>query len=320
VRLWPACIDYSFARPPTRLITAAHYQGALRYLGQDGRCLDAAERDYLLGAGLSIGLIWETSARRPLKGKQAGINDAQDANREADEVGAPPNIPIFYAVDFEPTPAELNGPVRAYFEGAMSVTGRPVRAYGCAAVVHQMCQVWRWWESTWQCAAWSRPGSIPADAGSPIIEGGYRLVQSHHACMLQTIGYVLAETSDHNNILTEPWWWWGQGNTEEIEDDEMPTMDEIRREFTGQSELPSHQVLSKWEADSRRFHVFICRDIRPSQDQWWGLFGLFKLRLPAEYVDFWRARPDVVYLGDQDGGSWPIAVVDMAAEVVDSDR
>jgi hypothetical protein len=210
---WPAIIDYSYGRPSMQSIKDAGYKGVMRYLGDDGRCIFAAERDQLLGAGLGIGLIWETSASRPLAGYQAGIDDAHSANRFADQLGAP-GTRIYYAVDFAPTTAELNGPVSDYFHGVMSVNARPPRAYGCAQVMQRLCGDLKLFPDSWQCAAWSYPGTAP---GTPIHDGGYNLVMSPYCSFLQNIGYVLGDTSDHNSLITtDAEWMWGlSGDSED---------------------------------------------------------------------------------------------------------
>jgi glycoside hydrolase-like protein len=208
---FPATVDYSYARPGAQAIKDYGANGAMRYLGTDGRCITTGERDELLGAGLGIGLIWETTARRPAdSGWTGGVADAQSANREADRLAAPGDCPIFYAVDFQPTSAELGGPIADYFRGALSVGGRPVRAYGCAAVLQHLCGDCGMFPDSWQCGAWSYAGTAP---GTPINDGGYSLVLSPYASSYQAIGYVMGDQCDHNNqLVTSPYWLWGVGS------------------------------------------------------------------------------------------------------------
>jgi hypothetical protein len=220
---FPATCDYSYGRPSTDAIKNAGYAGAMRYLGNDDRCIYPAERDALLGAGLGIGLIWETTAGRPLDGYNAGVQDAHSANAEADELGAPGDTRIYYAVDFQPTTGELTGPISDYFHGVKSVGGREPRAYGCASVMQHLCGALGLFPDSWQCAAWSYPGTAP---GTPIYDGGYNLVLSPYAHMLQNIGYVLGDTSDHNSLITaDVSWMWGiEGSGEEMTDAEWSKM------------------------------------------------------------------------------------------------
>lgn len=219
----PAVVDYSYARPAPSDIVGAGYWGAMRYLGNDSRCLDVAEADRLLQAGLGIGLIWETSARRPLEGRSAGLTDGLSANDYADFLAAP-NIPIYYAVDFQPTPDEIRGPITDYFYGCTEAHGRPVRAYGNAAVVHHLVAETSIMPTAWQCAAWSYPGTAP---GTPISDGGFNLVLSPYAHMLQNIGYVLGDSSDHNSLIThDRSFMWGYETTggDEMTDDDWNHM------------------------------------------------------------------------------------------------
>jgi hypothetical protein len=213
---WPCILDWSYARPGAQAVLDYGAVGAMRYLGHDGRCIDPAERDELLGAGLGIGLIWETTARRPVDGRGAGLTDALAANDLADWLGAPERTPIFYAVDFQPTHDELVGPITEYFSGCLEAYGRPVAMYGCAAVVDHLYRTFPTMVC-WQCAAWSYPGTAP---GTPIYDGGWNLVLSPYAAMLQNIGYVLGDQADHNSLLTAPHFMWGLDYEDDVMTDE----------------------------------------------------------------------------------------------------
>lgn len=217
---WPCVLDWSYARPGGQACIDYGALGAMRYLGHDGRCINGAERDDLLGHGIGIGLIWETTAGRPLDGYQAGVDDVGSANRYADELGAPGDTRIYYAVDFQPEPWELDGPVSDYFHGIMSAGGRTPRAYGCASVMQRLCGDLGLFPDSWQCAAWSYPGTAP---GTPIHDGGYDLVLSPYAHMLQNIGFVLNDSADHNSLITtNVGWMWGiEGDDDVMTDDDF---------------------------------------------------------------------------------------------------
>lgn len=261
---FPACIDYSYGRPSMSSIKNAGYMGVMRYLGSDGRCITKTERDQLLGAGLGIGLIWETTARRPCDGYNAGVADARSANAEADKLGAPGDTRIYYAVDFQPTTAELTGPITDYFRGVISVGGRAVRAYGCASVMQHLCGVVKLFADSWQCAAWSYPGTAP---GTPIYDGGYNLVLSPYAHMLQNIGYVLGDTSDHNSLITaDMGWMWG---IEGSGDDEMTDADWNRMTSLLNTmivgKLASHSTPCVMVADDKGQFAVVFVDGRPKR-------------------------------------------------------
>lgn len=142
-------VDYSWTHPDPAVLRAAGYVGVMRYLARkvDAKLLQAAERDALHAAGLGIGLVWETTASRAGDGEAAGIADALTAEGLADGLGAPRELPIFYAVDFDATAAQ----VAPYFDGVRANARRPVGLYGSFRIVEGVDVDWYW-----QCAAWSR--------------------------------------------------------------------------------------------------------------------------------------------------------------------
>jgi hypothetical protein len=188
-------VDYSYTYVGASTIAGAGYIGAERYLGNDGRCLTAGERDELLASGVGIGLIWETAADRSLDGYRAGLNDAAAANDYADGLDAPV-ISIWYATDFHAQPDQIEGPISEYYRGAFEFGGRPVRVYGGAPVIDYMA----WYlglGSGWQAAAasWSNYGLSP------------------NACLLQEVEQIWNGAADTNVVLCpddEIDWLWGR--------------------------------------------------------------------------------------------------------------
>ena len=129
----PLLCDYAWTVPPPQAIRAAGYVGVLRYLSHDpGKDLTPAELAALHAAGLSVGIVWETTADRALSGLDGGRADGAEANTRADALGWPAGRPVFLAVDFGATPDQLPA-VLDYLRGAHC--GRPVGVYGSAAVV-----------------------------------------------------------------------------------------------------------------------------------------------------------------------------------------
>jgi hypothetical protein len=144
-------VDYSMARPTPDTIKSSGYSGVMRYLSTDpAKNLQPAERDALLAAGLSIGLVWETYANRAAAGFSAGAADAKGAEAQASTLGLPAGLPIFYAVDFAADP----NVVKPYFDGVRSVATRPVGIYGSLSVV-DAALAGGWAAYAWQACAWS---------------------------------------------------------------------------------------------------------------------------------------------------------------------
>lgn len=139
-------VDYSFARPAPSTIKRAGYRGVLRYLGGSAsKQLTKAEAASLHAQGLAIGLVYESSADRARQGRNAGIADAKTARSKAAALGYPSGCPLFLAVDFDATPAQ----VASYFDGAKSVLGKRAGIYGGRKVMTVDVD-WKW-----QTAAWS---------------------------------------------------------------------------------------------------------------------------------------------------------------------
>jgi murein DD-endopeptidase MepM/ murein hydrolase activator NlpD len=101
-------IDYSRARPTVEKIKSLGCVGAVRYLSDrdlsDGitnpKDITASEAQTLLDGGLSLALVWETTASRAGAGFDAGVADAKAAEAQADALGYPGTAVIFYAVDY----------------------------------------------------------------------------------------------------------------------------------------------------------------------------------------------------------------------------
>jgi len=180
-------VDYSYTYVGADQIAAGGYIGAERYLGYDGRCLTAGERDELLAQGLGIGLIWETAADRSLDGYWAGWNDAEAANAYADGLGAPV-VSIWYATDFHASQAQIEGPIHEYYTGVRDSGGRQPRVYGGAPVIDHCVTHIAGYGPGWQAAAasWSN----------------YQL--SPNACLLQEVQQIWGGAADTN--VPRPTW------------------------------------------------------------------------------------------------------------------
>lgn len=140
-------VDFSYARPDPVAIRQAGYVGAIRYLSPNPKKnITRAEAKALHDAGLWISLVWERSAKRAGEGKGPGVTDARMADAQADALGVPEGVVIFYAVDYDATPAQ----VKAYMDGVKATSKRPVGVYGSARIMDGITA-----DAHWQTVAWS---------------------------------------------------------------------------------------------------------------------------------------------------------------------
>lgn len=150
-------VDYSWhGAINTAAFRAAGVTFALRYLSNDPtKNLNRAEADLLSGAGIDVGVVWETTPKRPLSGRAGGVADARTASAQARGCGMPGDRPIYFAVDYD-APDAHKPTIASYLRGAASILGgaRRVGVYGGYWVVkycfdHQVVGY------GWQTIAWS---------------------------------------------------------------------------------------------------------------------------------------------------------------------
>lgn len=154
---WPEGVDAAWGRPTPEQLVAARKQFIIGYVSRDpAKNLTAHECTAYLAAGVAVGLVWETTARRALDGAAAGKVDGTEARRQARALAFPDDHPIFTAVDFQASSAELAGPVHNYLAAFAGAAGGTARAgvYGGLATVayaldHRLVGV------GWQTYAWS---------------------------------------------------------------------------------------------------------------------------------------------------------------------
>lgn len=150
-------VDFSWARPGGAAIKAAGFDFAIRYVpypGHGGKGLSVAEIDDLHANGVSIAMVYESTAERPLAGYDAGVFDATATQRAFDALGIPDSRPCYFAVDFDAQPGQYSV-IDAYLQGAASVMGSGrIGVYGSHNMVKH-CHDYgtaRWF---WQALAWS---------------------------------------------------------------------------------------------------------------------------------------------------------------------
>jgi Domain of unknown function (DUF1906) len=145
--------DYSFAdpKPKPESFKPAGYDVVLRYVSHTpGKNLSHDEAKALRQAGLSVGLVWETSADRATEGESAAEQDRVSAEALAADIGYPKTCVIFYAVDEDVSPDAVNN----YFAGLAKTATHPVGVYGSLRVCEGMRDEGHV-TYLWQTEAWS---------------------------------------------------------------------------------------------------------------------------------------------------------------------
>jgi hypothetical protein len=103
-----------------RALARQGYAFALRYYSHNAaKNLSLGEARALAEAGLRIGVVWETAGTHAsFFNRSQGLADGAAAFRMAREViGQPYGSAIYFAVDYDPTQADIDGVISNYFTG-----------------------------------------------------------------------------------------------------------------------------------------------------------------------------------------------------------
>lgn len=124
-------IDVSYGKPNPHLILRLGFDFIARYYSFDAsKNLTKLEAEDYSHVGLDIVSIWESTGQTPMYGYDEGVKEAKEALVLSRKIGQPSNSPIYFAVDFDPTPDQLRN-VLYYFKGCCDVLTRDrVGAYG----------------------------------------------------------------------------------------------------------------------------------------------------------------------------------------------
>lgn len=168
-------IDYSTARPTMATLHAAGVTAVGRYIGWDSvagyptihKNLTKPEADELISNGIDIFLAFEYAANAAAKGSSQGTPDASLATIQLQELGAPADMAVYFAVDFDlpdyapslpNTPASALaklGPVGHYFQAIHAAKPRyEVGAYGGFYAIKRLFDAGLI-SKGWQTVAWS---------------------------------------------------------------------------------------------------------------------------------------------------------------------
>ena len=180
LRLWSLMttfgVDYAFEpHPSISALTRAKVKFVARYLSPyASKNLTADEAKRLRAAGIAVVAVWESTAKRAEDGKAAGIADAQVAERLLKSIGAPNDMPVYFAVDYD----TVVGPrVTAYFQGVASVIGKGrTGVYGGYKVVKGCFDAklvtWGWQTYAWSGGKWDDRAQIQQYSNNHTIGSG----------------------------------------------------------------------------------------------------------------------------------------------------
>jgi LysM repeat protein len=128
-----------------------------RYLGDNWKSISKKEAETLINAGLKIVSIWETNPTNARYfTEKKGIADGNDATSYAKSIGQPEGSAIYFAVDYDAQPSDMDSILR-YFFGVRRGLGKNYKAgvygsYPVLELLNRSCAV----DCFWQTAAWSR--------------------------------------------------------------------------------------------------------------------------------------------------------------------
>lgn len=186
-KTFPAVTDHSWGRPPPQAIKDAGYIGLGRYLGYDVNGRDISKQELLgyLNVGLRVFFIVQGGKNTVLGGWAKGAEHGRMANERLRDLGVPPGSVkiVSTVVDYDAPGSDVRGPIAEYAKGFNSTSLYEHIPYGSDKTLNILCGELGLFPCGWQTCAWS---------------GGRT---SAYACMTQEIGYVLGDTSDHNNII-----------------------------------------------------------------------------------------------------------------------
>lgn len=150
-------LDYSWGRPDLGQVKAAGFTFVMRYVSPyagSGKNANADEVRALRGAGLGLGLVFESYAARALEGRAAGKADGDAALAAARALGYPDSKPLYFAVDFDAAENQ-QGAIDEYLRGAADAIGAGRVGVYAGYWVCKRCKengTAKWY---WQTYAWS---------------------------------------------------------------------------------------------------------------------------------------------------------------------
>jgi hypothetical protein len=162
-------VDFSGSRPTPAQLKTAGVTFVMRYVGskvhgpgRDVKWLSPSEAKAYHEAGIDVGIVFETTAKRAEGGLPAGIADATSAILEITYCGLPPGLPVYFAVDYDTT---VGPNVTGYFDGVNRVLGvSRTGAYGGIKVIDALFKAglirYGWQTIAWSGGQWSKKAQL----------------------------------------------------------------------------------------------------------------------------------------------------------------
>jgi hypothetical protein len=203
-------IDYAWGRPSIAALKAHGAVAVCRYLAYpqlstQGKLLTRDEATGLAAAGIAIVSNWEHAGSWTAEysgGYATGLRHATEAARQHAACGGPPDRPIYFSADFDPTDAQLPT-IAHYYQGVADVIGLArTGAYGGYRTVKYLLDrgVIRW---AWQTYAWSKFRDSPDQASYLHWDPRAQLRQ------IKNEVYIDGVSCDLNESMTADFGQWG---------------------------------------------------------------------------------------------------------------
>lgn len=149
-------VDYSDARPDPDQLYAAGKRFVVRYLAYkpNTKVLGPDELATLQRRGFGVVLNWEQGSGDMLYGYDRGVAHAKEALTQANALGAPSSIPIYFSCDVDTVSSAQRQAAGDYLNGCASILGRNrVGVYGEFEVIEALVPTYAVYG--WQTYAWS---------------------------------------------------------------------------------------------------------------------------------------------------------------------
>ena len=145
-------LDFSFTRPNLNSAKDLGYTFLISYISPNpSKNWRRTEIDQARKLGFKIGCVWESTAKRPLSGFDAGREDAikaLDMSRQLNYTGA-----IYFAVDFRPSTPKDIAATNDYFHGiSTQIPREKIGVYGSYEVIEDVKEYAKY---GWQVKTWA---------------------------------------------------------------------------------------------------------------------------------------------------------------------